>query len=395
MRKTTDREIKWVKMFTNYNIDTDKVPFKTIKQQPWAGKCTPEFAEEGKDFITPETQPDHLYIVGKGLIGIGDYEKVGRSRDFCVEKLTVGYGSILLEVETPMEIDGRKYMGILPQQRAWATSELLSKVIAYTLNERKRFAEKAILLRIPSECLQDFLNVAELKTHMYRNALHKSKQYWLLPKEIEYEVGNDGEIKEQSIRKGELMAKRIEALWKHCINNKRDSDKKLYILSVARMDALLGIKGGYTRPDKKRPERESSRIETEFRKLERIVHRRGELQTESLFISLEILKTLLKRTQGYDNIISTISETKSALEKSRQVSEFTLRQVEQILELMKGYGLITIPEIEAKKYLKECKLSRVGREDLPNHFREFYDFAYPPGRGNRPLPYKIEDISSD
>jgi hypothetical protein len=145
-------------------------------------------------------------------------------------------------------------------------------------SERKTFAKDVVLLKIPRECIQDFVNTEELKTYMYKDAFHKSRRYWLLAKGVDYEAG----------RKAEATASLLEALWKHCFNNGLCINGKVYILSVDRMNAILNIPGGVNRKDAK-TESETRIIDDAIPKIEQDGFRLHKIKRDDLPDDLERL----------------------------------------------------------------------------------------------------------
>ena len=88
----------------------------------------------GEEIISPQKQLDGVYILLDGVVAIGDRRTYGTKdrRTFYVQNLTLRPFTFIGEIEAPMEIQGVQFPKLEAQQYAWVTSDILSRVMAYS-----------------------------------------------------------------------------------------------------------------------------------------------------------------------------------------------------------------------------------------------------------------------
>ncbi|MDD1751578.1 MAG: hypothetical protein LUQ38_00610 [Methanotrichaceae archaeon] len=88
----------------------------------------------GDEIISPQEQQDGIYILLDGIVAVGDKRVYGTKdrRVYYVQNLTLRPFSFIGEIEAPMEIESIQFPKLEPQQHSWVTSEILSRVMAYS-----------------------------------------------------------------------------------------------------------------------------------------------------------------------------------------------------------------------------------------------------------------------
>ena len=115
-------------------------PLPAIEKNTKVNKlCEIVYYTGGEEIISPDTPLDSVYLILSGTVAVGDlrtFKKHRHTQSYYVQSLTLRPVSFLGEIEAPMYIKPTQYPKIEPQQRAWASSEILSRVMAYSADPK-------------------------------------------------------------------------------------------------------------------------------------------------------------------------------------------------------------------------------------------------------------------
>lgn len=179
---------EWVEILEdNEEGLSNKFPLNIIKShQKLSEFVHAETFTGGKEIIAEDSEVNSLFILAKGSVAVGDSRKFKQNKIYWIEKTTLKPFSVLGELEIAMNklkspggSEPKTFQKSKPTQSAWASSETLKWLAAYTEEERKTWGEKAILLKIPAIQIQAIWDVQILREHILFDLLCKSRAYYL------------------------------------------------------------------------------------------------------------------------------------------------------------------------------------------------------------------------
>jgi len=135
------------------------------------------------DFIKQGETVKKLYILVKGIMGVGINATWKSIATYYIEETTLFPFSILGELEVPMTIETEfKKCDFGPHEAtrsAWRSSKTLGWLCAYDLKERQQYAEDAVLLSIPVGEVNSLLSDSLFREYLLFDTLYKSRGYFL------------------------------------------------------------------------------------------------------------------------------------------------------------------------------------------------------------------------